>query len=181
MPILSKNFFEFFELAPKLRLDLESLQKRFHELSREWHPDRFSRKCANGYRTLRDPVKRAEYLLTEEGLSIGEQQSRDVPPELLEGVFELNTRIEELKRGEEAARPKLEQAKQHLVELKQGVDGELENLFSKYDVAESHSETAKQALHEIRGALNRRGYLENLIRDVARSLDPAWCGDIQMH
>jgi chromosome segregation ATPase len=96
-------------------------------------------------------------------------------------VFELNTRIEELKRGEEAARPKLEQAKQHLVELKQGVDGELENLFSKYDVAESHSETAKQALHEIRGALNRRGYLENLIRDMARSLDPAWCGDIQMH
>jgi molecular chaperone HscB len=187
MPILSKNFFELFGLAPKLRLDLESLQKRFYELSREWHPDRFSRKSAeeqsqaleaaailnDGYRTLRDPVKRAEYLLTEEGLPIGEQRSREVPPELLEGVFDLNRMLEELKRGEEAARPQLELAKQHFIELKQGVDGELENLFSKYDVAESHSETAKQALHEIRGALNRRRYVENLVRDVERALDPA--------
>jgi len=64
-------------------------------------------------------------------------------------------------------------AKQHFLELKQGVDGELENLFSKYDVAESQSETAKQALHEIRGALNRRCYIENLIRDVAAAIDSA--------
>ena len=43
----------------------------------------------DGYRTLRDPIKRAEYLLTEEGFPIGEQRSKDVPPELLEEVFEL--------------------------------------------------------------------------------------------
>jgi molecular chaperone HscB len=186
MPILSKNFFEFFGLAPKLRLDLESLQKRFYELSRDWHPDRFTRKSAeeqsraleatailnDGYRTLRDPVKRAEYLLTEEGFPIGEQRSKDVPPELLEEIFELNVMLEELKRGDQAARPQLELAKQHFIALKQDVDTELENLFSKYDVAESHSETAKQALHEIRGVLNRRRYVENLIRDVERALDP---------
>lgn len=187
MPILSKNFFEFFGLEPKLRMDLESLQKRFYELSRNWHPDRFTRGSAeeqsraleasailnDGYRILRDPVKRAEYLLTEEGFPIGEQRSKDVPPELLEEVFELNMMLEELKSGDEGARPQLELAKQHFLELKQGVDGELENLFSKYDVAESQSETAKQALHEIRGALNRRRYIENLIRDVAAALDSA--------
>jgi DnaJ-domain-containing protein 1 len=40
MPVLSKNFFALFGLEPKLRLDLEALQKRFHELSRNRHPDR---------------------------------------------------------------------------------------------------------------------------------------------
>jgi molecular chaperone HscB len=187
MPILSKNFFEFFGLPPKLRLDAESLQKRFYELSRNWHPDRFTRKSAeeqaqaleatailnDGYRTLRDPVKRAEYLLAEEGFPIGEQRSKDVPPELLEEVFGLNMMLEELKEGDESARPQLKAAKAHFANLKQSVDEELEKLFAKYDVAESRSETAKQALHEIRGVLNRRRYVENLIRDVERALGPA--------
>ncbi len=186
MPILSKNFYEFFGIDRKLTLDTDALQKRFYELSRTWHPDRFSRKSAqeqeqaleatsilnDGYRTLRDPVKRAEYLLTEEGFPIGEQRSKDVPPELLEEVFELNMMLEELKSGDESARPQLELAKVNFVDLLSRVDVDLEKLFAKYDAAESQSETAKQALHEIRGVLNRRRYIGNLIRDVELALHP---------
>ncbi len=187
MPILSKNFYAFFGLDPKLRLDLEALQKRFYELSRVWHPDRFTRKSAseqaealeatailnNGYRTLRDPVRRAEYLLTEEGFPIAEQRSKDVPPELLEEVFDLNMALEELKSGDDSARPQLETARQNFLDMRAGVDTELEKLFSKFDAAEPQSETAQQALHEVRGALNRRRYIDNLIRDVDRALNPA--------
>jgi molecular chaperone HscB len=183
----SNNFYEFFGIEPKLTLDTDDLQKRFYELSRRWHPDRFSRKAPeeqaraleatavlnDGYRTLRDPVRRAEYLLRHEGFPIGEQRSKDVPPELLEEVFELNMMLEELKGGDESARPQLESAKDHFLELRSGIDRELEKLFAKYDAAESRSETAKQALHEIRGVLNRRRYIENLIRDVDRALSPA--------
>ncbi len=185
MPTLSKNFFRFFGLDQKLIIDLPDLQKRFYELSRQWHPDRFSRKSAeeqaqsleatailnDGYRTLRDPVKRAEYLLTEEGFPIGEQRSKDVPPELLEEVFELNMALEELRDGDDSARPQLETAKENFVGLRAKVDHEMEVLFSKYDSAEAQSETARQALHEIRGALNRRRYIENLIRDVDSALN----------
>jgi len=187
MPTLSKNFFQFFGLDPKLSVDLPDLQKRFYELSRQWHPDKFSRKSAgeqaqsleatailnDGYRTLRDPVRRAEYLLTEEGFPIAEQRGKDVPPELLEEVFELNMMLEELKSGDEDARPQLEAAKQKFFGLRSGVDTELENLFARYDASDSVSETAKQALHEIRGVLNRRRYVENLIRDVDRALNPS--------
>ena len=116
----------------------------------------------DGYRTLRDPVKRAEYLLTEEGFPIGEQRSKDVPPELLEEVFELNMMLEELKSGDESARPQLESAKANFVDLLSRVDLDLEQLFARYDAAEPLSETAKQALHEVRGALNRRRYIGNL-------------------
>ncbi len=187
MPSLSNDFYEFFGIERKLTLDNEDLQKRFYELSRQWHPDRFSRKSAeeqaqaleatailnDGYRTLREPVKRAEYLLREEGFPIGEQRGKDVPPELLEEVFELNMTLEELKRGDESARPQLETARQNFEDLRAAIDGELERLFAKYDAAEPQSETARQALHEIRGILNRRRYMENLIRDVDKALNPA--------
>lgn len=187
MPILTKNFYDFFGFDRKLKIDPDSLQQRFYELSRQWHPDRFTRKSAgeqaqaleatailnDGYRTLRDPVKRAEYLLTEEGFPIGEQRSKDVPPELLEEVFELNMTLEEMKGGDESARPQLEAARTNFVEMRAGIDRDLEGLFAKYDAVPAQTETAKQALHEIRGVLNRRRYIENLIRDVDRALNPA--------
>ena len=187
MATVPTDFYDFFGIDRKLNVDEDELQKRFYELSRQWHPDRFSRRSPqeraqaleatailnDGYRTLRNPVRRAEYLLKEEGFPIGEQRSKDVPPELLEEVFELNMMLEELKEGEDSARPQLEAAKQNFAGLRDGVDRELEALFNKYDAAESQSETAKQALHEIRGVLNRRRYIENLLRDVDRALNPA--------
>lgn len=189
MPTLSRNFFRFFGLDSKLVVDLPDLQKRFYDLSRQWHPDKFGRKSAaeqaqaldatsilnDGYRTLRDPVKRAEYLLTEEGFPIAEQRSKDVPPELLEEVFELNMMLEELKSGEEDARPQLAAARHKFIELRSAVDSELETLFARYDASDSDAqgEAARQALHEVRGVLNRRRYIENLIRDVDRALNPA--------
>src|SRR5271166_966309 len=121
MSELSRDYFEFFGLDRKLVINTDDLQQRFYKLSRQWHPDRFSRRPVDeqnqsleatsllndGYRTLKDPVKRAEYLLTQEGFSIGEQRSKDVPPELLEEVFELNMMLEELKSGDQSARPQL--------------------------------------------------------------------------
>ena len=163
------------------------LFRSFYELSRQWHPDRFSRKGASeqaealdatsilndGYRTLRDPVKRAEYLLKEEGFPIGEQRSKDVPPELLEEVFELNMMLEELGSGDSQARGQLESARGNFSKMQSDVDRQLQTLFVKHDAAEPQSDTAKQALHEIRGLLNRRRYIDNLLRDVDRALNPA--------
>lgn len=187
MSEFSRDYFEFFGLGRKLVINSDDLQKRFYELSRQWHPDRFSRRPAeeqsrsleatsllnDGYRTLKDPVKRAEYLLTEEGFPIGEQRSKDVPPELLEEVFELNMMLEELKAGDDSARPQLEQARASFLTMRGGLDQDLLKLFNRYDASIEESETAKQALNEIRGILNRRRYIENLVRDVDRALSPA--------
>src|SRR4051812_25395544 len=94
---LSQDYFSFFGIPRQLSLDLTDLQSRFYALSQEFHPDRYARSSAaeqqyaldatallnDGYRVLRDPLKRAEYLLSQEGFDIGEQRSKDVPPELL--------------------------------------------------------------------------------------------------
>src|SRR5262245_46755493 len=99
---LPANYFDFFGLPRKLNLDSKDLESRFYTLSKQWHPDRFARASVeqrrlsenatatlnDGYRILKEPVSRAEYLLKEQGLDIGEQKSGNVPPELLEEVFE---------------------------------------------------------------------------------------------
>ncbi len=84
-----KNYYDFFGLEHRLDLDLRDLEKRFYALSREHHPDRYTLKgreeqqraldataiLNDAYRTLRDPLARAEYLLKENGFDIGEQGS----------------------------------------------------------------------------------------------------------
>jgi molecular chaperone HscB len=96
-------------------VDLEAVEKGYRELSRQIHPDRFARADArarrasmersvqlnSAWRTLRDPVKRAEYLLSLSGFEVGGEEGTfrraadgrkepvAVPQELLLEVMEL--------------------------------------------------------------------------------------------
>jgi molecular chaperone HscB len=119
-------------------------------------------------RTLKDPVKRAQYLLGEEGFEIGEQRSKYVPPELLEEVFELNMALEEMRSGDDSARPQLEQAAKNFTNMLADVDTELESKFEQYDQARS-----RDTLTQIRATLNRRKYIQNLVDEVHKTLAPA--------
>ncbi len=176
------DYFEIFGLPRSLNLSLDDLQQRFYSLSRELHPDRFMRKpeaerqwaldrssaLNDAYRTLKDPIKRAQYLLGLEGFDIGEQRSKDVPPELLEEVFELNMALEEMRGGDDSARPQLEQAEKNFASMLAATGEELAALFLKYDAAPS-----REVLGEIRNVLNRRKYISNLVSEVERTLVPA--------
>jgi molecular chaperone HscB len=84
---------------------------------------------------------------------------------LLEEVFELNMALEELRSGDEDARPALESAKTKFDGMLAEIDDELAGLFAKYDAAKDQA-----ALTEIRSVLNRRRYIENLLRDVRNAL-----------
>ena len=171
------NYFDFFGLPHKLNLDSKDLESRFYALSKQWHPDRFARASADqrrmsedatatvndGYRTLKEPVLRAEYLLKEHGFDIGEQKSNNVPPELLEEVFELNMALEEV----EESRPQLEEARRRFVAMREEIDRELFAQFAAYDEGQDQA-----VLEKIRGILNRRKYIRNLVNQVERALNP---------
>jgi molecular chaperone HscB len=170
------DFYQSLGLDPKLVLDPDDLKKRFYDLSRQWHPDRFSRAGAeeqqraldttavlnDAFRTLRDPVSRAEYFLKERGIEL----SKDAPPELLEEVFELNMALEELRSGDDSARPQLFDAQKRFLTLRDEIDDALAGLFVKYDAAHDAA-----VLDEIRSALNRRRYISNLVREVDKELN----------
>jgi molecular chaperone HscB len=175
------DYYELLGIPRSLNLSLDALQKRFYELSRQLHPDRFmqqpeaerqraldnSSALNDAYRTLKDPIKRAQYLLTLEGFDIGEQRSKDVPPELLEEVFELNMALEEMRGGDDSARPQLEQAEKNFAGLLVESDQQLLALFVQYDFARS-----RHILIEIRNVLNRRKYIQNLVSQVESTLAP---------
>ena len=171
---LSQDYFSFFGIPRKLSVDTSDLQSRFYSLSRQFHPDRFARGAAadqqyaldatallnDAYRVLRDPIQRAEYLLAQEGFDIGEQRSKNVPPELLEEVFELNMLLEETPERDE-----LERARTKFQSMQVETDEELSSMFERYDVSEDRT-----VLQGIRGVLNRRRYIQNLVRDVEKAL-----------
>ena len=172
------RFYDALGLEPKLALDSDDLKKRFYDRSRQWHPDRFSRGTSeekkrseemtsmlnDAFRTLRDPVTRAEYFLRESGLEL----SKDAPPELLEEVFELNMALEELRGGDESARPALEEAREKFIGMRDRIYGELKAKFAGYDRTRD-----RVVLEEIRGILNRRRYIRNLVNEVEKELSGA--------
>jgi molecular chaperone HscB len=124
-PPVPVDYFTFFGFPRKLNLDTAELEKEFYALSRRLHPDVFgqaddrerswsleqSSMLNDAYRTLKDPIKRTEYLLRLEGVELeeqskqatekaratGELKKQVVPPDLLEEVFELNMHLEELR------------------------------------------------------------------------------------
>lgn len=84
------NYFALFDLPAGLEIDLARLSTAYHTLQQQYHPDRFAAapeaerlaamqqaaEINSGYQTLKDPLKRAEYLLSTLGLDIrGEQQT----------------------------------------------------------------------------------------------------------
>jgi molecular chaperone HscB len=169
------DYFTCLGLPRKLAVDRADLERRFYERSRQLHPDRYARRpeaerrraeeetarLNDAYRTLRDPVARAEHLLALHGLDKKEQKSGNVPPELLEEVFELNEALEELRGGDESARPQLEAARKKFEAMQEDLYRSLEVLFGEWDQTGS-----QETLEKMYGLLNRRNYIRNLLRDA---------------
>src|SRR6202161_1402897 len=211
-PPVPVDYFTFFGLPRKLNLAVAALEKDFYELSRKLHPDlnaqagsqeqewslQQSSLLNDAYRTLKDPVKRTQYLLklegveleeqsktaTEQARSSGEIKKQIVPPDLLEEVFELNTQLEELrmhkKMGEddpalieEIGRQKLELEEKHeaLLDELQAYWKAWDGLLGSEQAGEVVSEDErKQARDKMVDLLNRRNYIRNLVRDVTEAL-----------
>ena len=169
------DYFQYLGLPHKLHIDLAVLEKNFYRLSRRLHPDVYFRRSEqerqlsvdatallnDAYRTLKDPVARAEYLLDLHGMKKSEQKSSNVPPELLEEVFELNMALEEIRTGDDSVRPRLIEAKTKFENMLDDVDRSLEAGFEEWDRTGS-----PRALEKIYDILNRRSYIRNLLRDV---------------
>src|SRR5580698_693415 len=204
-PAAQVDYFAFFGLPRKLNLDVKPLERNFYELSRKLHPDLSARASAqeqewslqqssllnDAYRTLKDPIKRTEYLLHLEGVELEEQsksateqarasgeiKKQIVPPDLLEEVFELNMQLEELrmqkKMGEDdpALIEEVGNQKLALETKNEALLEELQGQWKAWDKlidegAEANPSERSQAITKMVDVLNRRNYIRNLLRDV---------------
>src|SRR5579859_5520233 len=201
-PPVPVDYFTFFGLPPKLNIDVPALEKSFYELSRKLHPDLNARAGSqeqewsleqssllnDAYRTLRDPIKRTQYLLRLEGVELeeqsktateqaratGETKKQIVPPDLLEEVFELNMQLEELrmnrKMGDDDPSLGAEIA-QHKLALETKYEALLEELkahWTEWDALMDRDAATKDVpqrsavIGKMVDVLNRRNYIRNL-------------------
>jgi molecular chaperone HscB len=209
-PPMPADYFAFFGLERKLNLDVAKLEKEFYVLSRNLHPDLHARLSSeeqawsleqssllnDAYRTLKDPIKRTQYLLQLEGVELeeqsknatekarttGEAKKQIVPPDLLEEVFELNMQLEELrankKLGENdaALTEEIAQHKRNLEQKHEELLGELRAQWEHWDELISRGQNAAPGeIAAVRDKmvdiLNRRNYVRNLVRDVNEALE----------
>ena len=206
-PPVPVDYFTYFGLPRKLHVNVAALEKEFYDLSRQLHPDLFARAEAreqqwsveqssllnDAYRTLKDPIKRTEYLLRLEGVELEEQsksatdkaretgqvKKQVVPADMLEEVFELNLQLEQLRAQkqtgeddpaliEEIGRQKLE-----FGEKLEALSSELRGLWDQWDRAVDHGSAEERIRVRDRmvDLLNRRSYVRNLVRDVNEVLE----------
>ncbi|MFQ5827749.1 MAG: Fe-S protein assembly co-chaperone HscB [Candidatus Methylomirabilia bacterium] len=184
------DYFEVFGFARKLGIDQGELQRRFYELSRRVHPDLFqtatpaeqawslerSALINRAYRTLRDPVSRAEYLiLLEEGWETREGDSGikpKAPQDLLEEMLEIQEALQEAKAGglDEATRQRLQEERVRLERRRADMETTLLALAREWDEALETNGDRHGFLDRMKEALAVRAYLNTVIIDLSDAL-----------
>jgi molecular chaperone HscB len=98
----SRNHFELFGLPARFRFDAAMLDRAYRELQSEVHPDRYaganetlqrlalqsSARVNEAYRALKDPVARAQYLLSLHGVEAFAETDTALPVDFLERQLE---------------------------------------------------------------------------------------------
>ena len=161
-----------------LNVDLTDLEKRFFQLSKKFHPDRFAGKSPqenafshdhssavnNAYRLLKNPMSRAKYLIEKELGSI-EEKSASVPPDMAELFFEVHDHLDVIQESNgdapaDALRA-VEQAESDLRKKVTDMEQDLQGKFVLYD-----QQPAKQSIEEMKEILSHRSYIQSFLRKI---------------
>ena len=192
------DYFQRLGLPRHLTLDVQDLERRFHDLSRKIHPDLFQRRSEEekaislqnsamlntAYRTLRDPILRVEYLISLEEGAVKDIPAK-APPNLLEEIMELQETLEEFKRVRGAVMEKGKELKKILIAerdrlaaRKEIFEKELLGLFQEWDRfqdqrplhADGPQKHQNSLLRRMKELLSARAYLKTLLQDLDEGL-----------
>ena len=187
------DYFKFLGLPRRLTIDAQDLEKRFRDLSRQFHPDYYynaapaerlaslerSSYLNDAYRTLKNPVSRVEHLLAIEGLppAKSDEGAAKVPPSLLEEVFALNEELDEIRELRESGtdpdrlRVRLESARAPIEEKREEHERQLQELSARWDSHEQAPAPEKRkTLDALRERLLERNYINNLLATIEREM-----------
>jgi molecular chaperone HscB len=192
------DYFAFLGVPRTLNPDAADLERRFRSLSRQFHPDFFynaspaerraslerSSYLNDAYRTLRNPIARAEYLLGLEGFSPrGESESANakVPAALLEEVFALNEELDEVRElrtsgaAAEVWKARLERARAPIEAKQAAHEADLQDLSTRWDAlgpdCGADGCEREAILSALRDCVLERNYITNLLEGIERELN----------
>ena len=192
------DYFTCLGLPRLLNIDTGALEAMFYQLSRVFHPDFFQNKTVSeqaislrnsallntAYRTLKDPIRRAEYLIQLEAGSA--KDIRTSPPaELFEEILALQEDLEEFRSasperdpvGMQQLRTRLQADRETLEQRQREMETRLSELFTAWDTLQGRKEPADRVreeketvLKEMREILSNRTYLRNILHDMVATI-----------
>lgn len=193
---LSKDldYFTCMRLPRLLDIDQDTLQETFYDLSRTFHPDFYSDKddqeqvislgnsalLNTAYRTLKDPIQRAEYLIRLEAGSVKEIRSNP-PADLFDEILELQEDLEEFRSlSSDSDAERMEELRQKLkvnreaLEKRQGqMESSLKKKFGQWDAIQRRSPQSTDAREEkdavlkgMQEILSDKTYVRNIVNDL---------------
>ena len=112
-----QNFFSLFGLPVRYQLENTLLDKHYHTLAAQVHPDKFSHlseaerrvsmqwatRVNEAYQTLSNSAERARYLLSLHGIETQEETNTAMPTDFLMQQMEWREAIEEAQQAQDSA------------------------------------------------------------------------------
>ncbi len=167
-----QNFFQLFGLPPNYRLDNALLERHYHALQEQVHPDKFSHlseaerrismqwatRVNEAYQILSEPARRARYLLSLHGIDIHEESNTAMPADFLMEQMEWREAIEEARQLSDAAG--LDKLESRLLHEMHGLE---EQLATRIDDSQDYMAAA--------GDVRKLKFLEKLVEEIASAFD----------
>jgi molecular chaperone HscB len=190
------DYFTCLGFPRRLTIDQSALETKFYELSRAFHPDFYQNKSAaeqaisldnsallnTAYRTLRDPIQRAEYLVDLEAGAAKEIRTSP-PADLFEEIIELQEILDEYRATDRTSemepklRAKLQAEREALEQRQRDMETQLQRLSIQWDALQDRGEATDQArvereriLKEMREILSNRTYIRNIVNDLVATI-----------
>ena len=190
------DYFTCLGFPRRLTIDPQELEAKFYELSRAFHPDFYQNKSETeqaislsnaatlntAYRTLRDPIQRAEYLVDLEAGSVKEIRTSP-PADLFEEILELQEILEEYRGSDQSSdngrrlRSQLQAEQHRLEERKRDMEAQLERLFVEWDALQDRGDAGSESraerdrlLKQMRDILSNRTYVKNIVNDLVTTI-----------
>jgi len=190
------DYFTCFGLPRRLTIDPNHLEAKFYELSRAFHPDFYQNKSETeqtislgnaatlntAYRTLRDPIQRAEYLLDLEAGSVKEIRTSP-PADLFEEILNLQETLDAYRASDRASqeghdlRGQLMAEHAALEQRKRDMEAQLQRLFTDWDALQDRAEADSKGraerdrlLKQMREIISNRTYVKNIVHDLVETI-----------
>lgn len=171
MVSVDSDFFTLFGLPRRFALDRAALEEAYHELQHRVHPDRFAHlsgaekrvsmhwatRVNEGWRTLREPLARARYLLELAGVDLALDSNTAMPPAFLMAQMEWREQLADARRSQDVA-------------ALEGLAGELQHV-----ARQAHDTLARQldeegALAAAAGTVRQLMFIDKLEQEIEDAL-----------
>ncbi len=167
---MAPTHFDRLGLPGRFRVDADALERNYLARSREVHPDHAgdaaleaSAALNEAYAVVRDPFRRADYLIATRG-GPSAADLKQSPPEFLEVMLDLRMEIEGAK-ADPAARVEMERA---LTARRNDLVAEAGKYLDLHDELQADNPARGELLAKARQALNACKYVQGLLRDLER-------------